>query len=488
MRMISIKNNSISLNFLLLSSFVFYPSYLLKAKQLPEPLAFMLEQENIPPETLSIIIQKVDSSAPLIDFNSKKYRSPGSLTKLFTSFVALDYLGPETQWHTKIFASDSIDDGTVDQLLIVGGGDPFLTTDKLLELIHKLRKMGIHTIENGLLIDQRVFPKGNIKSGDFDNDPLRPYNVMHASLMANFNTIDFVVKKNAKKNKIDIEYDFLPDGIYFDNKLKIGNGSCADFREQVNFNQLIQESYPPRVIIELSGEYPQQCNQYTHDIAVTETNHFFFGLFSYLWKKSGGSISGYINEANIDKSDDLLLNFKSIKLLDLLPHLLKDSNNFIARQLFFSIGQSKSNYNLKQSRKVIKKTLKKNKINSRRNFYDNGSGLSRSTKIRPDTLSSLLQVIYQHSMSDLIISSLPISGVDGTLSNRFNSTQLKGRMRLKTGTLDGVRSLAGFVQGMSGQEYIVVLIHNDLSEHSYKTKGFENALFEWLIDDLERVL
>jgi D-alanyl-D-alanine carboxypeptidase/D-alanyl-D-alanine-endopeptidase (penicillin-binding protein 4) len=86
------------------------------------------------------------------------------------------------------------------------------------------------------------------------------------------------------------------------------------------------------------------------------------------------------------------------------------------------------------------------------------------------------------------MSSLPISGIDGTLSNRFKSPMLRERMRLKTGTLDGVRALAGYVTGLSGQEYIVVYIHNDLSEVSYQTKKFENALFEWIVDDKDRIL
>ena len=136
----------------------------------------------------------------------------------------------------------------------------------------------------------------------------------------------------------------------------------------------------------------------------------------------------------------------------------------------------------------MKKVLKRNGVNSRKNFYDNGSGLSRSTSIRPDTLSDLLQTIYRHPNSSIIMSSLPISGIDGTLSNRFKSPMLREKMRLKTGTLDGVRALAGYVYGLSGQEYIVVYIHNDLSEYSYQTKKFENALFEWLIDDKDHIL
>jgi D-alanyl-D-alanine carboxypeptidase/D-alanyl-D-alanine-endopeptidase (penicillin-binding protein 4) len=488
MQIISIKKKYLAATVLLFIFLVSFPPGYLQAKDLPEPLSLMLEQEGIPLSTLSLIVQPVDSTSSIIRVNPRKYRNPGSLAKLFTAFVAIDKLGPESQWETVIYASDPIDDGIVEQLLIEGGGDPFLTNEQLLKLIKDLRKLGLHTIRNGLLIDQSLFPKANNTPGDFDDDPLRPYNVMHASLMANFNTIDFTVKKNIKNDGVNIEYDFLPNGIIFSNNLKMGKGSCNDFRDNVIFKQLIQDSYPPNVVIELNGIYPQNCDQYKHDIAVTETNHYFFGLFSYLWQQSGGIINGYINEIDIKKNATELLQFKSIKLSELAPHLLKNSNNFIARQLFLTIGGSKTNYSLRAARKTMKKVLKRNGVNSRKNFYDNGSGLSRLTSIRPDTLFDLLQTIYQHSASSIIMSSLPISGIDGTLSNRFKSPMLRERMRLKTGTLDGVRALAGYVTGLSGQEYIVVYIHNDLSEVSYQTKKFENALFEWIVDDKGRML
>ena len=103
----------------------------------------MLEQEGIPLSTLSLIVQPVDSTSSIIRVNPKKYRNPGSLAKLFTAFVAIDKLGPESQWETVIYASDPIDDGIVEQLLIEGGGDPFLTNEQLLKLIKDLN-LNIH--------------------------------------------------------------------------------------------------------------------------------------------------------------------------------------------------------------------------------------------------------------------------------------------------------------------------------------------------------
>ena len=70
-------------------------------KGLPRSLVSILTEQTIPPETLTVIVQAVDSDESIISLNSKTLRSPASLTKLFTTFIALDYLGPDFQWHTK---------------------------------------------------------------------------------------------------------------------------------------------------------------------------------------------------------------------------------------------------------------------------------------------------------------------------------------------------------------------------------------------------
>ena len=116
MQIISIKKKYLAATVLLFIFLVSFPPGYLQSKDLPEPLSLMLEQEGIPLSTLSLIVQPVDSTSSIIRVNPKKYRNPGSLAKLFTAFVAIDKLGPESQWETVIYASDPIDDGIVELL------------------------------------------------------------------------------------------------------------------------------------------------------------------------------------------------------------------------------------------------------------------------------------------------------------------------------------------------------------------------------------
>ncbi len=157
----------------------------------------------------------------------------------------------------------------------------------------------------------------------------------------------------------------------------------------------------------------------------------------------------------------------------------------MSRQIFLTLGnyQSDQMATLELSRVRIKTMLEKYGIDFQGQFIDNGSGLSRQTVIRGETLVQFLKKIYEHPLRAEFISSLPITGIDGTMKKRFRQFPVKQRAHLKTGTLDGVTGIAGYVKGLSGKDYIVVFIHNDFSEHSYRVKEFQKALLTWIIQD-----
>jgi D-alanyl-D-alanine carboxypeptidase/D-alanyl-D-alanine-endopeptidase (penicillin-binding protein 4) len=81
--------------------------------------------------------------------------------------------------------------------------------------------LGLKTIEDGLLLDQSYFEANQSNSGDFDNDPLRPYNLMPSALSANFNTVDFTLAPNSTKGSVDISFNTLPRNVVFENQMKL---------------------------------------------------------------------------------------------------------------------------------------------------------------------------------------------------------------------------------------------------------------------------
>lgn len=451
---------------------------------IPEEIKALASKYSIPLDNLSIIVQPVGSDIRLINLNANVFRNPASITKLFTAYVGIDHLGSDFNWTTEVFSSDPINDGNVETLIFKGGGDPYITIERLKEMVIELRGLGIHTINNGLIVEQEFFQQPRISTAVFDDDPLRPYNVMHTSFLVNSNKIDFIVSKKFT-NAVQIEPVFLPEEVSFLDQLKIGAGSCGNFRDDVNFTEIIEEKYPPHTVIVLTGMYPENCDSFEHDISLTDANHYFFGAFKRLWLESGGGFNGYISEGNPNFFDKPLVSFDSATLAEIVTESIKESDNLISRHIFLSLNQSLGKKNYKASRKIMKKVLSKNGINITSSaFIENGSGLSRKTNIRPETILDLLQAMEQHPSSDILLDALPISGIDGTLEDKYQSDLLKTRLKLKTGTLDGVTGLAGFITGLSGKEYMFVFIHNDIPDYPYRVSPFREALLNWVVDDI----
>ena len=272
---------------------------------------------------------------------------------------------------------------------------------------------------------------------------------------------------------------FLPDGVIIKNNLSIGTGNCSDFRSQVAF----REQYRKKLLtIIVEGEYPSRCVERNHDLAITKTEHYFFGAFKKLWLESGGKINGYFKKHNKNSKDILIAEIVSDDLSGAIRLMLKESDNLSARNIFLSLGYQSNRKEYRLMRRLSYESMKKNKIHWHySSFIENGSGLSRKTKIKPESVISLIQKIDEDDKYSEIESMLPVSGIDGTLKNIYRSETLRGQMRLKTGTLNGVRCLAGFITSKSGKEYRFVFMHNNFDEYDYNLRLFSTELLEMII-------
>ena len=155
--------------------------------------------------------------------------------------------------------------------------------------------MGLQTIEDGLLLDQSYFEANQSNSGDFDNDPLRPYNLMPSALSANFNRVDFTMVPNSDKGSVDISFNTLPRNVVFDNQMKLGKGQCHNFMDAVEFNEIQSNKV---VTISVDGYFPEDCTEVEHELSLTNTNHYFYNIFSDFWHLSGGEFKGYVVEVS----------------------------------------------------------------------------------------------------------------------------------------------------------------------------------------------
>ena len=442
----------------------------------------LIKKHQVPESKLSILLEDSESGERLININPNASRSPGSVAKLFTAFAALDLLGAGHQWKTDVFIEGKINDqGVVDHLVIRGGGDPSFSVEDLESLILKIRAKGIREIRDDIYFDLSFFRQRKKSTAQFDQSPLRPYNTMHSSLIVNSNRLDLLFNLNDETGKPDVMPLFLPAGVKIENNLSVGSGNCRDFRSQVTFDEKFRNQ---TLTILINGVYPAQCKSLDHDLAITRTEHYFFGVFKKIWLDSGGIINGYYKKKNKSNKHVLIAEVFSDDLSSALKLMIKDSDNLTSRNIFLSLPKLSKRKELRNSRKILYQMMKENDIDWHfRNMIDNGSGLSRETRIKAKSVMSLIQKIDQGAKFSSIKPMLPISGVDGTLKNIYQSKSLRGQLRLKTGTLNGVRCLAGFITTKSGKEYRFVFMHNNYDAHDYELRSFTTELLNMIVNE-----
>jgi D-alanyl-D-alanine carboxypeptidase/D-alanyl-D-alanine-endopeptidase (penicillin-binding protein 4) len=137
--------------------------------------------------------------------------------------------------------------------------------------------------------------------------------------------------------------------------------------------------------------------------------------------------------------------------------------------------------NVERSIAVIRQWLATQQLHFPELVLDNGAGLSRKARISARHIADLLQRVMSSPFHAELEASLPILGIDGTVRKRFRDSDIAGYAHLKTGTLDGVKSIAGYVRAHDGRQWIVVFIVN--SRNAGLAEPAQNALIEWLQQD-----
>ena len=445
----------------------------LHASALPPEIRRALLESGIPPDHVGIYVMDVSKQKALVSWHENRPMSPASTMKLVTTYAALSVLGPAYTWKTEAYHAGKIEKGVLDGPLILKGyGDPELDIARLWLFVRKLRALGIKEIRGGLVFDRSFFDfKGN---PGFDSEPYRPYNVVPDALLVNFEAVGVDFVPDGPAVKLIIQPDF--SSLVVENRLKAVAGPCHHWSERISEKMA---SSGKAASLELEGDFPSSCGEREDEFALYDHSEYLYQLFSMLWQESGGIIGGGWREGSVPPDAQLLAETESRPLSSLIVDMNKYSNNVMARQIFLTMGSLERIPATEDSaRTSVESWLKDKGFFFPELVMENGSGLSRRERISPLHMTELIRAAYFSPLMPAFFSSLPVAGIDGTMKKRLKSTEARGRAWIKTGSLDGVRAIAGIVQGRSGKRYAVTCFVNDNAEE--KAKSFENALVVWL--------
>ncbi len=445
---------------------------------LPAGVRSALNVRNVPHETLSVHVEDVDTGEVILSWLPDEPRNPASTIKLLTTLVALDELGPAYRWKTELYALGEIENGRLDgDLLIKGYGDPFLVTERVWQMLRNLRHTGVTEIAGKLLIDNSHFDVDEHDPGAFDGQPLRAYNVAPDALLMNFKVVRYWFEPEHNTNSVRLSLEPPLENLRVENRLSLAAGSCRGYQRGITIT--------PNDDVDLmifSGRFPSGCKRYAMDRTALSHEEFVYGLVSTLWKESGGTLAGAWEAAAVPEDAEPLLAFPSLSLAESIARINKHSNNVMARQLLYTLSAEVNGApgTEEGGRQVIEDWLAAHDIASTDLVLDNGSGLSRKSRLTASDMASMLRFAWRQTYMPEYLASMSLSGLDGTLKRRFRDATLAGKAHLKTGSLDHVTAIAGYLQARSGRRFAVVALHNHEDIHRGPGEEVQEALLRWL--------
>ena len=443
---------------------------------LPAPVATALQRAGLPTTALAVVVAPVTANSPeLVRHRGEAPVNPASVMKLVTTYAAIDLLGPDFTWRTGFYTDGQASGGALQgNLYVRGGGDPKLVLERLQDAFAALHAKGVQVVMGDIVLDNSAFDLPPRDPAAFDGEALRPYNASPDALLVNFKSVILSFQPDRAAGVARVLSEPPLAGLAIDATVALGKGGCGDWRSG------LQARFDDANAIRFAGSYPASCGEKVWPVAYQDPGSYAARAIEGLWRASGGALTGQVRNGAIPKGARLLHEAQSLPLADIISDVNQWSNNVMAQQVFLTLGRLSParvdavtaprgpltpvrTGRFERSREVVLRWWTQTfGIHTRAPVLENGAGLSREERITPDALVALLRHAATHANGERFVQSLSVAGVSGTAARyaRAPDSAARGNAWLKTGTLNNVVGVAGYVQAVNGQRYAVVGIIN----------------------------
>ncbi len=443
-----------------------------QAQGLPPEVDAALARAKIPREAMAVLLVDAQGqAAPRVNHRAGVPMNPASTIKLVTTFAALELLGPGYTWSTPVFVDGAVRDGTLyGNLTIQGQGDPRLVLERLWLLLRRVQGLGIHTIAGDIILDNTAFAVPAIDPSAFDGEPLRPYNAAPDALLLNFKSVVMTFVPEPGGAVARVQFDPPLAGVQLQTTVTLLAGECPDYRSA------LRADFSDPKAIRFAGGYAQSCGEKVWPVAYADPKTYATRAVQGLWQEMGGKLNGSVRMGSLPGTMAAaykpVFELRSAPLAEIVRDINKYSNNVMAQQVYLTLGRVltppapvagiadavTTPGSFEASHKVVQRWWTERLGTDDMPVLENGSGLSRNERISANGLGRLLQAAYTSPLMPELMGSLPINGVDGTL--RRAKTRSNGYAHLKTGSLNEVVAVAGYVHAPAGKRYVLVAIVN----------------------------
>lgn len=428
-------------------------------RELEAALRAIIEGSALAGARAGVVVSDASTGEVLFSRNGDVLLNPASNVKLVTSAAALARLGPAYRFETEFLVdAASAGSSSVKTLYVRGGGDPSLVTERLWGIAGELQHLGLRRIGE-VVLDESFFDGERLGPGYDQEEGDKSYLAPAGALSLNWNTIAVHVSpgdRRGQKARVEVE----PASAHVEIENRTSTVSKKGRRHVVVSS--VSAGGKQRVVV--SGRIPVGSRTQVVWRRVDDPALYLGHTLVRLLDHRGVKLTGKVRTGTAPQGARLVHVAESEPLAEIVRRLNKTSNNFVAEQVLKTLGAEAKGTpgSWPKGVEVVQDFLAEMGIPRGAYVMKNGSGLNDTNRFSARQLVTLLRAMWSRfPLAAEYVASLPVAGRDGTIRWRMDGTEAQGRLRAKTGTLEGVTSLSGFVETAGKRTLAFAVLVND---------------------------
>jgi serine-type D-Ala-D-Ala carboxypeptidase/endopeptidase (penicillin-binding protein 4) len=417
-----------------------------------------------------ILVRSLDSGETIYTRNADRLFVPASVVKLLTGAAMLETVGPDFRYRTIISTSGTIRGNVLDgSLVVTGSGDPTFSSrfhadprDVFRAWADSLRSHGITRISGSIIGVDTAFVGPTLGSGWAWDDLMAGYAAEFGALQFNENVVelDIFPNRNPPQPAVIVVTPATQSIRVFNDTRTMPDGSNTALR-------IVRDEFGTGIVAR--GEIAADADPVRRSVSAGTPAAFLIALLRETLREAGVVVEGQpVLFGELEPYDTSvrgampLFEYRSPPLSEILPRMLKPSQNLIAETMLRTVGREMVGVGSAEGGvAVVDSLLTAWDLDVGSYRMADGSGLSRYNLLSPSLVVALLARMDRSAHRELWIQSLPLGGRDGTLLSRMREPPLIERVQAKTGTLSGVRSLSGYLTTQRGERVVFSMIVNN---------------------------
>jgi D-alanyl-D-alanine carboxypeptidase/D-alanyl-D-alanine-endopeptidase (penicillin-binding protein 4) len=407
---------------------------------------------------MGISVVDIQSGTEIFSQNGDETFNPASNAKVMTAACALKILGPEFRFVTGLYGRM---EGSVVRgpLYIKGRADPTLSMENLYSMVREMVLFGIRRIEGGIVVDDTYFDEKNMPFA-FDQQPNEDaaFRSPVGAASLNHNALSISIRPGPQPA--------APAVAVLDPKgYAVLENSTVTTLEGAHNPKISSSPIENRTKIRVWGNVPLGSRPVTYFRRIDNPSLLLGNGLKTVLEESGITVGGTVQTGSLLQGVPLITEHSSAPLSVILYEAGKMSNNFVTETVLKTIGaeRGKGQGTWEGAFEEASKVLAQWGVQPKTYVYRNGSGLFDADRFSPKQFTAVLRAAYlDSSIRPEFVSQLAVGGVDGTVEARYQDRATKGLIRVKTGTLDDVSTLSGYVFDQKGDHPAAfsILINN----------------------------